>query len=379
MKLDKLKPAHKKTLDDDLAERSKNSVQREYKSLRSKYEKTLERVSIADRIVEKIEELMRAYPPLPLQVRKLPKKSQSGSPESAVLVLSDSHVGQVVKANQTLGFGDYNFQRFTERLKYIEERVISLLANNVTTQVDELVVFMLGDMLHGNLAHDKEVTRAMTLLDQWHAASHCFAQFFMAIAQHVPSIRVYTACGNHTRFGNQKKMPTEQRYSNFDYFVYAMVEQMVSRQPNIKFHLDNQPFCYVDIKGSKFLGMHGDHLKGGDSQMGVPIHAISRNISGMTQLYESRGIEAPHYWLMGDKHREIGLPTVKGKWMVNGSFVGDDNFSLTLATSSEPMQLFFGVHPKYRTTWSYNLKVKHAPALKEIPYQLADRLVDSLV
>lgn len=378
MKVQDIKPAHKRTLEDDLIERSRGSIEREFKVLKAKYQQTLERVSAVDRLVEKAQDLIVSYQPMPLLKRKvLPAKK--GSPESAVLMLSDSHVGQVVKGNQTLGFGDYNFQRFAERLKYIEDRVVSILANNINTKIDELVIFMLGDMLHGNLAHSKEITRGMTLFDQWHAASHCYSQFLLHISQHVEKIRIYSAVGNHSRFGNQKKMPTEQRYSNFDHFLYAMVKQMVSRQSNIYFNLDNQPFCYVDIKGSKFLGMHGDHLRGGDKQMGVPIHSIARQLSGMTQLYESRGLEAPHYWLMGDKHRKIDLPTVKGEWMVNGSFVGDDNFSLTLATSSDPMQRFFGVHPKYRTTWSYNLKVKHAPALREIPYQLAPELIDSLV
>jgi hypothetical protein len=370
MKIDNItKPSHLRGLEEDKIEYQKHDIERDYKKLEKKYTQSLEQIKAVDRLIATAEQYMKAYAPVAVKPHKRPKTT-NGASESAVLVLSDSHVGKVVYPNQTLGFGHYNFPIFLDRLYYIENRVRTILHEHVNTVIDELVIFLLGDMLDGRLQHAKEEIESSTFFDQWYAATHCFAQMIRNIAQDVPRVRVYTAVGNHTRLPNQHKMPTEQRYSNFDHFLYAGIQMLLVDQPNVHINLDRQPFCYTDIKGSKILGMHGDHLRGGDKQMGVPIHGISRQISGITQLYEREGMEAPHYWLMGDKHKDISLPTVKGKFLVNGSFVGDDNFSLTLSTSSEPQQLFFGMHPKYRMTWRYDLSLKHAPINKTSPYQI---------
>lgn len=359
----------------DRVDAEKGRLQAEYNLLERKYRVALTNLTVVDRLVRCAKAHIEAYPPVAVTPHIAPEARHGHARESAVLVLSDTHIGQVVDATQTLGFGDYNFQRFAERVYFVENRVRSLLRHNVTTTIDELVVFLLGDMVHGALKHPKEIVCAMTIFDQVYAGSMVLAQALRNIAQDVPHVRVYTAVGNHPRMPDQRKMPTEQRYSNFDHFLYAMVEARLRGQPNIAFHMDRQPFCYADVKGTKIIGMHGDHLIGGDKQMGLPIHAINRQLSGLTQLYERQGLEAPHLWLMGHKHRHFALPTAKGSWLINGSFVGDDNLSLTLASSAEPMQLFFGVHPKYRKSWQYELKLAHAPESPRLPYDLPPDLV----
>jgi hypothetical protein len=378
MKIDALLPTSRTKISVDKERRAALVKDREYDVLEKKYFKALDQIEIADRLVHKAEQLMVTYPPVRF-VPSIHKREHVGQRESAVLLLGCTHVGKSVSPGQTLGFGSYGFGMFGSRLYFLEDRTISILKNHVTPSVDELVVVMLGDMLDGNLIHNKEITRAMTLFDQYYAAAHCFSQFLLNLSVHVPKIRVYTSVGNHPRWANQKRMPTENRYSNLDHFLYALVKAMVAQNTRIEFNLDTQPFCYFDIKGTKVLGMHGDHLKGGDSQMGIPIHAISRQISGISQLYESRGKPAPHLWVMGDKHKSIQLPTIKGEFIVNGSFVGDDNFSLTLSTGGEPMQCLFGVHPKYRKSWEYKIKLIHAEYLDKLPYKLPRELEDKLI
>lgn len=706
MKLEKALPLHKTSFKHDRETQIENSDRIEVNELQRKYKQLLSQLCIGDRLVSLAEKYCTSYAPLKVAGRKLCKNSGDNNCESAVLVLSDTHIGKKVHSSQTLGFGNYNFPVFADRLHYLEDRVRSILADHVNPNVDELVIFMLGDMLDGALQHPKEIISAMTVFDQFYAGAHCIAQAIRNIAQDVPRVKVYTTVGNHcvdeqteiltrrgwlkvtailptdeclglesdgetarwqpiksvikekavdrmvtirnrqfsfrgtehhrfyykilghpmlnnarwseiealpirvpsaarlpraglsdlapyadlcaailtdgsiskegavrvyqiknsdwieaafkkaglafklykyikktpkaicgvpykggptvlektyalsaedsraflkktglkkgeipswvwelsevefrsflhtllagdgsyttpasatlygkseiwlsevqalcvthgipaalssymprnnnhrkqwklrlrfnenyttvaghttayeeptgeavwcvttetenffcrregkgyftgnSRMMNQRKMPSEQRYSNFDHFLYAMVKQMLKEQHNVDFRLDYQPFCYVDVKGTKILGMHGDHLKGGDKQMGVPIHSISRQVSGLTQLYEAKGQEAPHLWLMGHLHRPMELPTIKGEWLVNGAFPGDDNYALTLASSCEPMQLFFGIHPKYRKSWEYKLKLQYAPVAKTLPYTLPKELHEMLI
>lgn len=372
------KKSGKTTLQQDREEQEKLASLVELREVKKKYKQSLVQLRLDDRFIELVEKHLKAYPPVS-SPKRAPSPKHNKLAESAVLVLSDSHIGKKVHKTQTLGFGNYNFQVFGERLHYVEDRVCSILGEHVTPKVDELIILMLGDMLDGSLTHGKEVVGAMTLFDQFYAGAQYLAQAIRGMASQVPVVRIYTAVGNHPRMGNQKKMPAEQRYSNFDHFLYAMVKEMLRNQTNVHFNLDYQPFCYFDVKGTKIMGMHGDHLRGGDSQLGIPIHAIARTVSGLTQLYESRGQQAPHLWVSGHIHRSVQLPTVKGEWLINGAFPGDDNFALTLSSSSEPMQLFFGIHPKYRKTWEYEIKLTHAPIHGDLPYALSEELKEMIV
>jgi hypothetical protein len=67
------------------------------------------------------------------------EKFTHGKSQSAVLLLSDTHVGQVVEPEQTQGFGEYSFPTFLRRLKRLENTIYSILNEHVNTNVDELV------------------------------------------------------------------------------------------------------------------------------------------------------------------------------------------------------------------------------------------------
>lgn len=89
--------------------------------------------------------------------------------------------------------------------------------------------------------------------------------------------------------------------------------------------------------------------------MGVA-HSIARQINAMTQRSAARGVRPPDYYIVGDKHRPITLPTATGRFMVNGAWFEDDGYALTQNFSpARPHQIFFGVHPKIGKSWSYDV------------------------
>jgi hypothetical protein len=295
----------------------------------------------------------------------------ASTPQSAVLLFSDTHVGKLVTPEQTLGFGKYDFNTFLHRLKYLEESVVSIITNHTTTPIQELVVAMMGDMLDGALNHSAEVGQVHTLFSQYYGAGHAIAQFFRNIAPHFPSVRVHTVVGNHTRWQNQRKMPTDNRFSNLDMFLYALVEALTRDIPNLKWDLNMQPFQLFDVQGFVFKEAHGDHLRGGDKALGIPNHAIGREISITSQLCSKGGRQAPHYYICGHLHRGIQLPHALGEVIINGGFPGLDNYALTENFNPvDPVQRMFFMHPKYGKTAEYMLSLKFAkdgPAPYSIP------------
>ncbi len=298
-------------------------------------------------------------------------KRGTSSPQSAVLLFSDQHVGCVVTPEQTQGFGGYNFDIFLRRLKRLENSVVSILHDHVTTNISELVIPMLGDTIDGALQHAAECGQDNTLFSQFFGASHAIAQFVRNLSAHVPRVRVVTCVGNHTRWGTQRKMPTKNRFSNLDHFIYAQVKALTRDIPTIDFQMDQQPSAEFKVQGFNFLALHGDTLRGGDRALGIPAHALGRNISASSQMrlkFERPGI---NYYLLGHFHRPLEICHALGDAVFNGGFPGIDGYAMAESfTPCDPVQKMFFMHPRHGRTASYILNLKYADLTGPTPYEM---------
>ena len=164
-------------------------------------------------------------------------------------------------------------------------------------------------------------------------------------------------------------MPTKNRYSNFDKFLYALVGSLVRNIPNIKWTLDAQPYQIFDVQGFTMFCAHGDSLRGGDKNLGIPNHAVGRLVSTATQMMNKYNKKAPNYYMVGHLHRDIVLPHATGSFIVNGGFPGVDEFGLAeMFTPADPSQKFFFIHPQYGRTASYDISLKFAQVGQTAPY-----------
>ncbi len=299
----------------------------------------------------------KSYQPAAFSARNVTPKRGKSSPQSAMALFSDTHIGAVVKQEQTLGMGHYNFEIFLRRLKRFETSVHSILQDHTTTEITELVVPILGDMLDGALTHSAECAQANTLLAQCYAGGHAIAQFLRNLSTLAP-LRLYGCVGNHTRFQNQHKMPSKNRNSNFDMFLYMYLEALTRDIPNIQWNLNWQPFAVFDVQGFTFYCGHGDNLRGGDKALGLPSHAMGRMVSTTSQLFTRDGKSAPHYYCVGHLHRPISVPHSRGEVIVNGAFPGIDGYALgEYFNSSYPSQKFWLMHPKFGRSATYDLRL----------------------
>lgn len=320
---------------------------------------------------------------LPERVAPIPKLSRSQhTPESAVLTISDSHVGKFINPEHTLGFGNYNPWRYIEILQHIENTVINLLKNNIENPIQSLHILFLGDLVEGMLNHAQEVPNRSLIADQAILAATTFYQFVSRLSKHVPKVICRGVGGNHARWPSQKKVPTENRYSNMDYIVLGWIKSLLEtgNNPNVQFDLEEAPFQVFDIEGWRFKIGHGDHLKGGDKAMGVPAHAIGRETNATTQRYAAKGLKAPDYYLVGDKHRHISLSTATGRYMVNGAWFDSDDYAMSSNfTPGRPFQYFFGMHPRIGKSWQYDLMLDIAPKLEKCPYALPENVLKKIL
>lgn len=342
----------------------------QHRVLKTKYDQALKHGSVVEQLVGLASDLApRSYDPRPSVVPS--DRKRGGSPQSAVLLLSDTHIGQVVEPGQTLGYGGYNFPTFLARLKFLEDGVTSILQDHTTTKIDELVICLGGDLIDGALDHGSEVGQHSTLFEQVYGGGHAIAQFLRNLSAVVPKIRVFSTNGNHPRFPHQKKVPTNNRFSNLDLFLASYVQALTKDITTIAWSLDKQPFTIFDVQGFKFHLSHGDHLRGADRALGIPNHAIGRSISSTAQLFGKGGEESPHIFLTGHWHRSIILPHAKGSFIVNGAFVGLDGYGLSAGFSPVcPTQTLFLMHPKYGRSATYDIQLKFAKVGPRSPYVL---------
>lgn len=361
------------TIDEDLQRSRHEFHAREAREARRKYEEVLRQRVVDDRIVEIFRERLVPFGPFEPPPRIPPKACEGRIAESAVLLIGDPHIGQVVSRSQTGGFGDYSPLRFIERLHHLQETVARMLAPQPDRVTDALHVFLLGDIVHGALQHNAEREDTLLLADQFQLAIWTLFQALVATAAAVPQMHIYTVVGNHGRWPNQKRMPTVNRYSNLDHLVYASLQFAFAQSPleHVQFHLNDSPRQNVTIKNATLQASHGDHLKGGDTQFRIPAHAMAREVNSSAQRHAAAQRPPIDIYVCGDKHRAISLPLARGSCIVNGSFVGADEYSVGFPPS-EPVQVMFWLHPQYRLTWQHFIKLEFAPELETLPYALPE-------
>ncbi len=365
-------------IEDDRRQHREKLLEQDLKNAHAKYKALMREKACDDRLIELLERKFEPFAPskeafkpiIPLQ------HSKPGAP-AFVGLISDTHVGHNVSKEETGGFGKYDTRQYCFRLHYMEQSILRLVGEKVDgQQADEVHLFLLGDIVHGMLDHQAEREATELAIDQYQIAMWSLYQFIGRIAAARPDlpIQIHTVVGNHGRWPNQKKMPTVGRYSNLDGFVYAGLQFMFMNSaefPNVTVNFNRAPRQVVQIKGTTFLASHGDHLRGGDKQLAIPIHSIAREINATSQRNAAANKPPVKYFLCGDKHKHVSLPLADGNYIINGSFVGVDEFSQQFPPC-EPVQLLFWVHPELRKTMEYQVKLQFAPELAAIPYEFPD-------
>jgi len=283
--------------------------------------------------------------------------------ETALLLLSDLHSGEVVRVDETGGLNSYNFEVMKNRLKYLAESIIDISQNKLRGyEFPKLVIGGLGDFVTG-LIHDELVETAENTPIEWTTGTALVvAQFMLELAQVFPTIDFDGVVGNHGRM--TKEIRYKNRYVNWDYVTYTMLSLLLRNQKNIKFNLPKSFWSLKEIEGKTFLFLHGDNIQ---SWAGIPWYGIQRMVSRFQELLYSKKIKVD-YVCLAHFHHAGTLDKVKGELVLNGSVMGGDEYSIgKLFLASDANQFFAGVHSNHGLSWRYHLNLQEAPEAKN-PY-----------
>ena len=332
-----------------------------------------ERVESAKReILEEkiIEEFRRSLCDLPrgFAFSPAPPAIKEAVTLTAVLVISDVHMGQVVDPRETEGLGNYNPAIALARIRHLELEVIRIL---MTRPVGKLLILFGGDILHGHLGHTLEDDLTLPIALQADLALNLFFPFVCGLSKVVPRVEIHGVAGNHGRWPGMRKMPSDRRWSNLDSIFYGSLGALCRHAGLSNVEWDERISSRRQIEAGKFRLqlLHGDEVRGGNFCSG----GMNREVHNSTLRNVQAGREAIDYYVMGDKHFSASVPYGTGAFIVNGSFVGVDGFGMNFLPAPPAQTLFF-LHPALGKTETHEIRLSHARLSSPPPYNLKPSL-----
>lgn len=339
----------------------KLKFQQKYRSLETKYKILAKEKTLSDTVIQVLSHELKALPKVDL-IWKAPELKTTK--ETAGLLLSDFHIGEVVNKEEVMGLGEYDFPIFVKRLKFLAESIKSITIKKLRGyQINKLVIFMLGDMVSG-IIHDELKENAEDIVFQVLNGAYVTAQFILEMLGLFNEIEIEGVLGNHGRLTQKKHY--KKRYTNWDFVFYQMLGMFLAGNDRVKCHFPKSPFLLRKIYDWGFLALHGDTIR---SWMGIPWYGIQRAMWRLGDLLQGQGHKI-HYRVLGHFHNTGELDRAPGEFFINGSVSGGSEYSLnSIFEFDRPTQIFFGVHEEIGATWRYHLRLDLPEASTVVPYK----------
>lgn len=249
-----------------------------------------------------------------------------------IILLSDVHYGNLVHPKHLGGRGEYNNEIAKNRIRHVFGEAYRF-SNMHGRSETHLHVFMLGDILHGEI-HDDFITEQgaeesiLQLLP-------FFSTLYIEALGVFDSVKFYGVVGNHGR-NTQQKLFTKAVVGNHEYFFYHLLEMFLDKNAGLgAMQTAESLWDIADVGGWKFLLHHGDLIRSTKGLSGNPDYGLSKNSALMRNLAGQYD-----YSVCGHFHRPIKvLDFMDMQMWVNGSVIGGDHFSINcLAKATDPCQ-----------------------------------------
>tara|TARA_R110002167_G_scaffold303672_1_gene507885 strand:- start:207 stop:869 length:663 start_codon:yes stop_codon:yes gene_type:complete len=177
------------------------------------------------------------------------------------------------------------------------------------------------------------------------------SQALMFLAPHFEEIKVPCVVGNHGRM--TRKIPSKDRYMDWDYMLYQWVSVFVSKQTNIKFEIPKSTSHISTIANRNVLMMHGDSIGGGGATATIlrSVTALRSVLQYKTQLVTDDEFNIASSFddvLLGHFHRVDEVDIGTGSLHICGTMKGGDEYTISrLNLITKPKQIVLYFHPEH--------------------------------
>lgn len=283
---------------------------------------------------------------------KIEPKHGSGTSEATpVLVASDWHSEEIVKASQVSGINEFNPEIFDKRsTKFFQSglRLIRLLNQDV--KIDNVVLALLGDFITGDIhGAENAESNAMLPIDALINVQNKMVSGIEFLLEHSKfNLILPTKVGNHTRTTQRVRFGSEQGHS-LETLMYVFLASHFRNNPRVRFVIDDGYHTYLNIYDQTVRFHHGHALTyaGGVGGLFIPTY------------------KAIHNWNDGrradlDVFGHFHQTKDGGSFLCNGSLIGYNAFALSIKAAAErPSQTLFLMDKRRGRTCTWPVLVGH--------------------
>ena len=302
---------------------------------------------------------------VPMPAMPVPKRMKKGNADHAVIqTLTDIHIGELVKPEETGALSEYNYDVFLQRKDTFLGAFTNQLADfRRSYKVNTLYILGLGDWVTGEDVFNMQLARVdLSIGEQIITAAQEMARTILVMAEQFAHTEVILQYGNH----GQERNTT----NNNDITAYMMVKMLLAEQEHINVHIspsnsvsfslgpDNPYIDFEDYdREYNYTAFHGQEA---NRYMGVPYYGVNRAKSRFDQMVN----QVSDFMFIG--HHHVDAQMWDDGWGITASWVGGTDFSIKrLQASSRPSQHFYTFSPKYGLGWNIQLYLDDEPSLPD--------------
>jgi len=284
---------------------------------------------------------MEIMKPLPATVIATPKKSMVSAPMSAVLVLSDWHIGEYIEPDEIEEFNAFSWAIAQKRVYYLAKQFLGWVnTERQVAVIDELVILVNGDLISGDIHHELQVTNEFPVPVQCVRAGLLVAKIVAELAPHFEKVRVeFTTADNHSRL-TKKPQYKQAGYNSYGYVVAWVAKERLGAHDNLEFNVHSKITTPVEIRGHRYLSSHGNTIRG---WAGFPWYGADRKVAREAKARRKMPTKGFDKMIIG--HFHVPLKTME--YIVNGSLSGTTELDHGQGRHAEPCQVAWLQHPKY--------------------------------
>ncbi len=278
----------------------------------------------------------------------------SGHSATPLLLITDTHFGEVVQPDEILGLNAYNAEIAEQRLQRAFENAVRVSKHYFGGKLkyDGIVLAFGGDIFTGEIHDELTETNDLTPIEAFDHYIDPMVAGIKLLRQEFGKVHVAGVDGNHDRRQKKKKAKRSVR-SSWSWLFYRVLAREFSRFSTVTWQIPDSRDTVVPVYDTRFLLHHGDQFRGGSGISGAlsPLmigDARKRKKHDAAVRYTGR--EDLHFdiQLMGHFHHRIALPGV----VVGGCLKGYDEYSMVQNYPYEPpSQELMVVTPEHGVTF----------------------------
>lgn len=351
------------TIDGMLAEATRKDVERKHKD-ELKIVTALE--NRVQRYLSELRTSLKSYDPTPLVIDPI----EIDAPDHEwVLVLSDWHVGQQTRIEETGGmfYQDLEVTRYQVTKLWEAIEAIHEIERTGRT-INKITVLALGDLVEGDdmrRSQHRKITDLVTV--QTVQAFDLLLWLVRQLLTRFPEVDVEMVGGNHDRLSQKPGDGGLGELGYEDTMAWLMGEFLKRSLENDindgRLAIKNWStfFGYKTVLGKRLVFEHGCSFRwAAGGYGGVPYYAI--NNAGKKYLDMVGGAD---FVIMGHGHQAMALPNARGWLFMNGSFPPSSQYiQSSFKSILRPQQWLLSVHEKYGLTGTYPIYLDHPGLLQ---------------